>query len=103
MRNAVNLLSFQSADWGNAPTRWQQSLYPEEMRARISVIHEGIDTDAIRPDPDAWLQLDRDNLVLTRNDEIITYVARNLEPYRGFHVFMRALPEWLFGTHVESA
>jgi glycosyltransferase involved in cell wall biosynthesis len=93
VRNAVNLLSFQSADWGNAPTRWQQSLYPEEMRARISVIHEGIDTDAIRPDPDAWLQLDRDNLVLTRNDEIITYVARNLEPYRGFHVFMRALPE----------
>lgn len=93
VRNAVNLLSFQSADWGNTPTKWQQSLYPPEMQSRISVIHEGIDTDLIKPDSNAWLQLDRENLILTRKDEIITYVARNLEPYRGFHVFMRALPE----------
>lgn len=93
VRNAVNLLSFQSADWGNTPTKWQKSLYPPEMQERISVIHEGIDTDVVKPNPDAWLQLDRDNLILTRKDEIITYVARNLEPYRGFHVFMRALPE----------
>ena len=32
---------------------------------------------------------------LTRKDEVITYVARSLEPYRGFHIFMRALPELL--------
>ena len=31
-------------------------------------------------------------LTLTRKDKVITYVARNLEPYRGFHIFMRALP-----------
>ena len=92
-RNAVNLLSLESADWGNAPTRWQQSLYPPEMRSRITVLHEGIDTQIIRPDPDAWLHLERGNLRLTAKDEVITYVARNLEPYRGFHVFMRAIPE----------
>ncbi|MFO1261334.1 MAG: glycosyltransferase family 4 protein [Sphingomonadaceae bacterium] len=93
MRNAINLLSFESTDWGNAPTKWQRNLYPPEMRPRISVLHEGIDTDAIRPDANAWLQIDRGNLRLTAEDEVITYVARNLEPYRGFHIFMRAIPE----------
>ncbi|MDQ4419012.1 glycosyltransferase family 4 protein [Sphingobium sp. DEHP117] len=93
MRNAVNLLSFESTDWGNAPTQWQRSLYPPEMRGRISVLHEGIDTDAIKPNPDAWLQIDRAKLRLSAQDEVITYVARNLEPYRGFHSFMRAIPE----------
>jgi len=32
---------------------------------------------------------------LTRSDEVITFVNRNLEPYRGYHVFMRALPKLL--------
>jgi hypothetical protein len=26
------------------------------------------------------------------NDEVLSYVSRNLEPVRGFQVFMRALP-----------
>ena len=53
-------------------------------------MHEGIDTDVVKPNPDATLTLD--GITLSRKDEIITYVARNLEPYRGFHTFMRALP-----------
>ena len=89
-RNAVNLLGFDAADWGNTPTRWQRSVHPPELRSRLTVIHEGVDTDAIRPDPTAWLQLGRDGVVLDRQSEVVTYVARNLEPYRGFHIFMRA-------------
>jgi len=95
VRNAVNRLSFATSDWGHTATTWQRSLYPVAMQARISALHEGVDTRQIQPDSDAWLSLGRDNVVLTRNDEVVTYVSRNLEPYRGFHIFMRALPEIL--------
>ena len=94
-RNATNLLSWAAADWGNTPTRWQHSLYPAAMQPKISVIHEGIDTDLVQPDPTAWLAIGPDKRVLRAGDEVITYVSRNLEPYRGFHIFMRALPEIL--------
>ncbi|WP_448208331.1 glycosyltransferase family 4 protein [Azospirillum sp. sgz302134] len=90
-KNVINTLGFDAADWGQTPTGWQWSLYPDYMRSRISVIHEGVDTTIVRPEPDAWLRLPS-GLTLTRQDEVVTYVARNLEPYRGFHVFMRALP-----------
>lgn len=98
-RNATNLLAFESSDWGHSATEWQRSLYPPEMRPRISVLHEGVDTDVVRPQPGASFTLPGpgpgSGKVLTRRDEVITYVARNLEPYRGFHVFMRALPQLL--------
>ena len=93
-KNAINTLGFEAADWGQTPTGWQWSLYPDYMRDRITVIHEGVDTAIVRPDPDAWVRLPS-GLTLTRKDEVVTYVARNLEPYRGFHVFMRALPDIL--------
>lgn len=93
-RNAINLLGFEATDWGQTPTRWQHEQYPERFRQRISVIHEGVDTDEVRPNPTARLWL-KGGLSLGRNDEVITYVARNLEPYRGFHSFLRALPKVL--------
>jgi glycosyltransferase involved in cell wall biosynthesis len=95
VRNAVNLMSFAASDWGHTATEWQRSLYPIEMQRRITAIHEGIDTDRVHPRLDAWLRVVPGNLRLSRQDEVVTYVSRNLEPYRGFHVFMRALPEIL--------
>jgi len=95
LRNTVSRMSFDVSDWGHTATQWQRSLFPAEMRARITSLHEGIDTEVIRPNAQAWLKMARSDTVLTRNDEVITYVARNLEPYRGFHWFMRALPEIL--------
>jgi glycosyltransferase involved in cell wall biosynthesis len=78
--NAPLLMSLDASDWGIAPTEWQQRQFPAMHRVRMSVIHDGIDTDVATPGPRA-------------DEELITYVARNLEPYRGFHVFMRAIPE----------
>lgn len=92
IKNTINLQSLDACDRGLTPTLWQLSGYPEAFRSKISVIHDGVDTQAIRPDPSASLVLPSGR-VLKAGDKVVTYVARNLEPYRGFHVFMRALPE----------
>lgn len=94
IRNATNMLSLDAADWGHTPTKWQRDQYPAEYHARISVIHEGVDTTQVRPEPAARLWL-RGGVSLKHGDQVITYCARKLEPYRGFHVFMRALPKVL--------
>lgn len=94
MKNANYELNFLRAEAGIAPTAWQAASFPKAMACKISVIHDGIDTDAIRPDPRASLCINTAEgaVTLTRYDEVITFVNRNLEPYRGYHVFMRALP-----------
>jgi glycosyltransferase involved in cell wall biosynthesis len=93
-RNAINHLGLDAADWGQTPTLWQRNQYPQRYWERISVLHEGIDTDLVRPDPDARLWL-KNGASYGLGDEVVTYSARNLEPYRGFHTFMRALPKVL--------
>ena len=95
LKNAVNLLAAQSADWGLTPTRWQASLYPPEIRKRLSVLHEGVDTAVASPAAGASVQMPGMERPLTTDDEVITFVNRNLEPYRGYRVFMRALPDIL--------
>jgi len=92
-KNSINLLTLDLADWGVCPTQWQYSQFPEEFKSKISVVHDGIDTVAVRPNPQATVTLGRDRKTFTTQDEIITFCVRNLEPYRGFHIFMRALPE----------
>ena len=94
LKNLNNLLHFQVADAGLSPTDWQASTFPEPFRSRITVAHDGIDTGAVAPNPAISLTING-NLTLTKRDEVITFVNRNLEPYRGYHIFMRALPEIL--------
>ena len=92
--NATHLMSLEQADWGQTPTEWQCSRFPDWARARMSVVHEGVDTRAIRRREDARFALP-DGRTLGRGDEVVTFIARGLEPYRGFHTFMRSLPEIL--------
>ncbi|MCB2135981.1 MAG: glycosyltransferase [Rhodobacteraceae bacterium] len=82
------------SDASLSPTNWQASTFPPELRAKISVIHDGIDTDRVCPKEDAQLTLPNGR-VLRAGDEVLSFVNRNLEPYRGYHIFMRALPEVL--------
>jgi glycosyltransferase involved in cell wall biosynthesis len=91
-RNAHNLLSFEACDAAIAPTEWQRSTYPEFVRAKTHVVHDGIDTELLRPDDRAQLRLGQDGPLLACGDKVVTYVGRNLEPYRGFPTFMRSLP-----------
>lgn len=88
--NATQLISLQAADWGVSPTRWQWSRYPDWARRRISVLHEGVDTDRCAPREGAVFRTP-EGRAFRKGDPVISYVARNLEPYRGFPSFMRAL------------
>jgi glycosyltransferase involved in cell wall biosynthesis len=94
IKNVNNLVHFETADAGLSPTQWQASPFPERFRKKISVVHDGIDTKHLIPWPGAGMTLDH-RIQVTRKDPVITFVNRNLEPYRGYHVFMRALPDLL--------
>ena len=92
-RNFMQLLQLEAADWGVAPTRFQHATYPAWAQARMSVVHEGIDTAIATPDGPAEFSLP-DGRVFRRGDPLVTYAARQMDPYRGFHTFLRALPEF---------
>jgi len=94
-KNLGNLLALDAVDFGQCPTQWQKSLYPNEYQSKLQVVHEGIDTQVVAPDPGVRFPVPNTSLELTREDEVVTYVARNLEPYRGFPSLMRSLPEIL--------
>ncbi|MCZ4365276.1 glycosyltransferase family 4 protein [Sulfitobacter dubius] len=94
-RNIVPLANIETVDLGHCPTHWQRDRFPESFHRKLYVCHDGIRTDQLLPDPDVSLRLGRLAEPVTREDEIITYVARNLEKTRGFHTMMRALPRIL--------
>ena len=84
IKNAPILLDLATCDRGLSPTQWQRSQFPSQLQSKIKVHHDGIDTSYFKPLPNAKLFLPRINLDLTNASEIITYVARGMEPYRGF-------------------
>lgn len=93
-RNAAQLAALDTADAGISPTAWQASRFPDYWRSRIDVVHDGIDTEAVKPGPAPALKLG-DRGTLKPGDEVVTFINRTLEPSRGYHIFMRALPKVL--------
>lgn len=94
-KNTGNLLGLEAVDAGQCPTLWQKSLYPRRYHDMLHVVHEGIDTERVAPNAHAALHIPGSSVELTATDEVVTYVARNLEPHRGFPSFMRSLPSIL--------
>lgn len=113
VRNAPQLVSLATADACVCPTKWQASRYPAGICKHMQVIHDGVNIDYMKPGDDSLTLLpkeapgeyrvllaseraqipDQEKLItLTKADKVISYMARNLEPYRGFHMFSRALP-----------
>ena len=92
-RNVVPYVNLDAVDLGQCPTLWQRDRFPAFFHDRMYVCHDGVRTDQLKPDANASVGLGRLEKPITRNDEIVTYLARNMERVRGFHVMMRALPE----------
>jgi glycosyltransferase involved in cell wall biosynthesis len=91
-KNLGNLLALDAVNAGQMASQWQKSLYPKRYHSMLYVLHEGIDTGTVMPDPKARLTLPEAGIEVAAGDEVVTYVARNLEPYRGFPTLMRSLP-----------
>ncbi|MFT3690180.1 glycosyltransferase [Paenirhodobacter sp.] len=92
-RSAHLVQAMVQADAALSPTEFQAATFPPELRAKITVCHDGVDVRRLVPDPGARVTVD--GRTFRAGDEVITFVNRSLEPYRGYHIFMRALPEVL--------
>jgi len=95
LKNNPNLQALEAFDAGISPTKWQYSTYPKWAHNKISIIHEGIDTNICIPNREKSVTLGKSKLRLSHDDLVITYVSRYLEPLRGFYQFMRVLPDLL--------
>ena len=90
--NAMALLELASVDVAVTPTQWQCQQFPAWMQSRFAVIHEGIDVDhfaALRsaaPPPPPPFGLPDDPAI-----EVVTFLSRAFEEYRGLPQAMRAL------------
>lgn len=91
--NTVPLVNIEVVDLGHCPTYWQRDRFPKSFHDRVYVCHDGIRTEKLLPNPDVQVSLGRLDKPISRKDEIVTFMARNLETTRGFHQFMRALPK----------
>lgn len=89
MKNTAILHDLAAMDWGQCPTEYQRSQFPVHFRDRISVLHDGVDTQYFSPDEAATFSVG--DLVFRKGDPVITYIARGMEPYRGFPQFMEAV------------
>lgn len=93
-KNACPLLNYEDMDAAICPTKWQMSTLPNHIKNKVNVVFDGVDTDVIKPNPGAFVSMkkgDKETRFFA-GEEILTFVNRNLEPYRGYHSFMRSLP-----------
>lgn len=91
VRRLVDAHACLDADVIITPIHWQKSLIPDIFKPKVEVVHDGIDTNYMCPNDSASFTLENGK-VLTKRDKVITYISRGLEPYRGYHKFVEAIP-----------
>ena len=69
------------------------SQYLSQRWQKIEVIHEGVSEALLQQQ--RLSQLTIASVTLGPNVPVVTFISRNLEPMRGFHTLMRALPSLL--------
>jgi glycosyltransferase involved in cell wall biosynthesis len=92
VRNAALWADFSAADRALCPTRFQAAQFPPWLRERLTVMHDGVDTDLHAPAPPG--QGSRAILArwgVPQDAEVLTSITRGMEPHRGFPETMRAL------------
>ena len=95
VKNLSYLSAMQWASSGLSPTQWQASSFPLDFQKKTTVIHDGIDTHAIGPNPTATWPEVLEKVGIPAGVPLLTFISRALEPCRGYHIFMRALPRVL--------
>lgn len=98
LKNTPFLHALSDCDAAISPTRWQKSRFPAWAREKISVIHDGLNLEELAAVKPRALGIPSLGIKLRKGMPIVTYSARHLEPVRGFHYFMRSLPEILNGN-----
>jgi glycosyltransferase involved in cell wall biosynthesis len=95
-KNAINHIALNLQQYGQTPTEWQLSTYPEWAHPQITLLREGVDLDVCKPNPKLRRSsMKLGDMTIRPTDKLVTYVSRDMEPYRGFHLMMRALPHLL--------
>ena len=103
MKNAYLLVTMQECDWNVSPTHFQAGTFPDKWKHKFSVIHDGVNTEIAKQIKEKLFVELSDGTRLTKQDKVVTFVNRRLEPYRGFHTFMRSIPHIQRknpGTHI---
>lgn len=97
-KNAVNHIALNLGGEGQSPTEWQVSTYPAWARPQINLLWEGVHLDICQANTKVRrAPLTIGDMTIKPSDKLVTYVSRDLEPYRGFPLMMRAIPHLLRG------
>ena len=81
LKNLNNLLHFAVADSGISPTHWQASTFPEPFRSKITVVHDGIDTNTVATGPNmafvnGTLPLMAITVIIMRSYELVKTIKK---------------------------
>ena len=103
MRNMIILHELNSCDKAVVPTHWQHKQFPPYFNNKTEIIFDGINTKYFRDSNECektecenmdFIDVDNNKIFsITKEDKVLSYATRGMEPIRGFPEFMRALPK----------